>query len=211
MSRDDTWKLLFARALTILDSAISAGMPADWSFGGGTVLMLRHRHRFSKDVDIFLAEPQYLGFVTPRLNDTAENGMTDYIEQHNSIKIYFPEGEVDFVAAGALTENPCSVELVLDRHVNVEQSVEIVGKKIHFRAADFKARDMFDLTLVLEREPQTHTALENLLSQKRTILGDRFLHHDIELREDFAALDTLDYAPSYEHCLAVISKHLGID
>ena len=25
-----------------------------WTFGGGTVLMLRYRHRFSKDVDIFV-------------------------------------------------------------------------------------------------------------------------------------------------------------
>jgi len=209
MSREETWKLLFSRALIILDSAIGAGMPTDWSFGGGTVLMLKHRHRLSKDIDIFLAEPQYLGFLTPRLNDTAEIGMIDYVEQHNSIKIYFPEGEVDFVAAAPLTENPSSKETVLDRPVNVERSVEIVGKKIHFRSANFKARDMFDLALVLDREPQIRHALEKLLSQNRTILEERFRRHDVELREDFDALDTLGYSPTFEYCLELIRTHMG--
>ncbi len=77
-ARDETWKRLFGRALSILDTAVSAGMPAeDWSFGGGTVLMLKHHHRFSKDIDIFVPDPQHLGFLTPRLNDTAEIEMTD--------------------------------------------------------------------------------------------------------------------------------------
>jgi len=34
------WQTLFHRAIAILDSACAAGMPDDWSFGGGTVLML---------------------------------------------------------------------------------------------------------------------------------------------------------------------------
>ncbi|MCZ7560312.1 MAG: nucleotidyl transferase AbiEii/AbiGii toxin family protein [Burkholderiaceae bacterium] len=28
-------------------------------FRGGTVLALRHAHRFSKDIDIFVRDPQY--------------------------------------------------------------------------------------------------------------------------------------------------------
>jgi hypothetical protein len=37
-----------------------------WTLGGGTVLMLRYAHRRSKDIDIFVPDPQYLGYVTPR-------------------------------------------------------------------------------------------------------------------------------------------------
>jgi hypothetical protein len=37
-----------------------------WTFGGGTVLMLRYRHRRSKDIDIFVPDPQHLGYVSPR-------------------------------------------------------------------------------------------------------------------------------------------------
>lgn len=40
-----------------------------WTFGGGTVLMLRYGHRVSKDIDIFVPNPQYLGYVNPRISD----------------------------------------------------------------------------------------------------------------------------------------------
>jgi hypothetical protein len=33
--------------------------------------MFRYQHRLSKDIDIFVPDPQYLGFVTPRLSDVA--------------------------------------------------------------------------------------------------------------------------------------------
>ncbi|TMG81556.1 MAG: nucleotidyl transferase AbiEii/AbiGii toxin family protein, partial [Betaproteobacteria bacterium] len=65
------WEILFQRALVLIDSAQDLG-PAltTWSFGGGTVLMRRHGHRFSKDIDIFVPDPQWLGYLNPRLNET---------------------------------------------------------------------------------------------------------------------------------------------
>ena len=33
--------------------------------------MFGYGHRLSKDIDIFVPDPQYLGCVTPRLGDTA--------------------------------------------------------------------------------------------------------------------------------------------
>ena len=52
------WESLFTRAMRVLDAAIKSGVPEDdWSFGGGTVLMLKHQHRFSKDIDIFGVGP----------------------------------------------------------------------------------------------------------------------------------------------------------
>lgn len=207
--REGSWKRLFARALSILDTAVSAGMPAeDWSFGGGTVLMLKHRHRFSKDIDIFVPDPQHLGFLSPRLNDTAELEMTDYIEQHGSIKIYYPEGEVDFVAAASLTEEPFAWKELFDRSIKIEQPAEIVGKKIQYRALDFKARDIFDLALVLEREPDARPTLQKLMKQKRDELEQRFVQRDTELREDFALLDVLEYTPTYEYCVEIILANM---
>ena len=65
--------LLFQRALALIDSVAKSGTVFEpWSFGGGTVLMRKFRHRFSKDIDIFVPDPQYLGHVSPRLNDAAE-------------------------------------------------------------------------------------------------------------------------------------------
>jgi len=66
--------------MDLINSASYAGTELqDWSFGGGTVLMRRHHHRFSKDIDIF-SGPQFLGYLTPRLNDKAESLTSDYIE-----------------------------------------------------------------------------------------------------------------------------------
>lgn len=61
------WERLFQHALSIIDAAVAAGATqGGWSFGGGTVLMRRHRHRISKDVDIFVPDAQWLGYLTPR-------------------------------------------------------------------------------------------------------------------------------------------------
>ncbi len=67
------WQPLFGRALALIEDFTRVGGIQDpyWTFGGGTVLMFRHRHRLSNDVDIFVPDPQYLGFVTPRLSDRA--------------------------------------------------------------------------------------------------------------------------------------------
>ena len=35
-----------------------------WALGGGTVLMLHYRHRTSRDVDVFLKDPQLLTYLT---------------------------------------------------------------------------------------------------------------------------------------------------
>jgi len=65
-TRQETWKVLFGHALSLIDDVLQHGTKnLYWTFGGGTVLMLRHNHRFSKDIDIFVPDPQALGFVTP--------------------------------------------------------------------------------------------------------------------------------------------------
>lgn len=48
------------------------GDPITWSLGGGKVLMLRMNHRHSKDIDVFLSDPQVLGFFNPRMSDSAQ-------------------------------------------------------------------------------------------------------------------------------------------
>lgn len=91
---DGVWKQLLQQAYVLVDDIAARGTRNPfWTFGGGTVLMLRYRHRLSKDIDIFVSDPQYLGYVTPRLSDVAE-GVTDkYVEGPNYIKLLRPEGE----------------------------------------------------------------------------------------------------------------------
>ena len=61
--------------------------------------MLRYGHRLSKDIDIFVPDPQYLGYVTPRLSERAADLTQDYTEAATFVKLQFDEGEIDFVAA----------------------------------------------------------------------------------------------------------------
>jgi hypothetical protein len=53
------WSSLLQHAFTILDDLKQHGGIQNpfWTLGGGTVLMLRHQHRLSKDIDIFVPDP----------------------------------------------------------------------------------------------------------------------------------------------------------
>ncbi|CAE6751394.1 nucleotidyl transferase AbiEii/AbiGii toxin family protein [Xanthomonas arboricola pv. juglandis] len=127
-----SWEKLFPRALALIDEISQYGGITDpfWTLGGGTVLMFRHRHRLSKDIDIFVPDPQYLGFVTPRLSDSAADLTQDYTEQPGAfVKLQFEEGEVDFVAAPNLLNDAWDTWDIGGRAVKVETAAEIIAKK----------------------------------------------------------------------------------
>ena len=204
------WEALFQRALTIIDSTNKAGVIVEgWSFGGGTVLMRRHRHRFSKDIDIFLPDPQYLSHLTPRLNTIAESLTSNYVEQHGFIKLFFPEGEIDFVVSGHLTPEPTVVEQLFSRKVLVETSTEIVAKKVWHRGADFAARDIFDLALVAEKEPVALRAIQPVLRAKRNAVLERIQNDEVALREAFEELQVLEYRRTFDECVEIVRKALS--
>jgi hypothetical protein len=162
------WEVLFRRALVLIDDARKLGLPVDeWSFGGGTVLMRRHRHRLSKDIDVFIDNPEFIGYLTPRLSSVAESLTTHYVEDAEFVKLVLPEGEIDFVVAAPLTQHASNRETVLDRTFLVETSTEIVAKKIWHRGVQFTARDIFDLAMVSEREPEALKEIAPILAGKR--------------------------------------------
>lgn len=131
---EGVWQTLLAHAFTLVDEIARRGISNPfWTFGGGTVLMLRHGHRLSKDIDIFVPDPQYLGFVSPRLSDAAERVSVDYVEGPGYVKLLRPEGEIDFVASPNLTVQPYDEWTLLGRKVKVETAAEIVAKKLWHR------------------------------------------------------------------------------
>lgn len=201
------WETLFARALALIDSVAKSAPPlSDWSFGGGTVLMRRYRHRFSRDIDIFISDPQYLGYLSPRLNSAAESMTSDYTEDARFIKLRFPEGEIDFVASAPLTHHPTITEALLGRDVAVETSGEIIAKKLWHRGAQFKARDIFDLALVAEKEPEALVQIAPILRDRREVIIRRIESGESLLRQDFAQLEVLEYKRSFDECLSVIRR-----
>lgn len=205
------WETLFQRALVLIDSVQKAGITlSDWTFGGGTVLMRRYRHRFSKDIDIFIPSPQYLNYLSPHLNDTAEAMTGDYTLQAEYLKLQFPEGEIDFVVSGPLTQDPVIAEQIFGREVKVEKSVEIVAKKVWHRGDQFRARDIFDLALIAEKEPEAVNSIAPILRDRKDVILARIKASDANLRDDFANLEVLEYRRSYDECVKIVSKALNL-
>lgn len=207
-SRLNDWQPLFTSALRILDAAAVALGDFPWSFGGGTALMLEYRHRYSRDIDIFLRDPQFIGHVSPRLSPAAETVTDDYEEAAEYVKLRLQGGEIDFIGSGWLTAEPYRTQSVMGRDVNVETPAEIVGKKIRYRATTFKARDLFDFAIVAEHAPGEIAKLSSLLSEYRPILEGRLENRRAILREEYDALDLLDSRKSLDDCIEALYRAL---
>jgi hypothetical protein len=63
------WKQLFRIACRHIRQANSERVVIEWAFGGGTAMMLQIDHRESRDIDIFLSDPQQLPFLDPQKQD----------------------------------------------------------------------------------------------------------------------------------------------
>lgn len=201
---------LFSHALRILDDASGRyGRPFDWTFGGGTVLALRHAHRFSKDIDVFVPDPQYLGYLSPRLSDAAAQGDPDYEEEAEFIKLRYPEGEVDFVVGTCLTMPGSETAIVDRREVQLETDLEIVAKKLYFRGNQFKARDLFDLAMLLEKDAKASEALSHWADRHRCALRIRMTSNQSHLRRGFEAIDARQYRTTFEDALGRVSNFLA--
>jgi len=209
MTRAETWKVLFAHALSLIDDVLEHGTKdLYWTFGGGTVLMLRYNHRFSKDIDIFVPDPQALGFVTPRLSSHAEALTTSYTETANFVKLDLPEGEIDFVASPNLTDDPFVLQELLGRLVKVETSAEIIAKKFWHRGNRLTARDIFDFALVAEREPDELDAAGEFLIRHIDTMLEQLESNSVSLKQQFNAIETISYTPSYEHAISVFKERI---
>jgi hypothetical protein len=172
--------------------------------------MFRHRHRLSKDIDIFVPDPQYLGFVSPRLSDTAADLTQDYTEQPGTfVKLQFEEGEIDFVASPNLLDDAWDTWDIGGRTVKVETAAEIITKKMYHRGDRVTARDLFDFALMIEREPQhLLTATPFLIRHRQAFLSQIRSPH-ASLRAAFDAIAKLEYTPSFDHCVTVVEDFLG--
>jgi predicted nucleotidyltransferase component of viral defense system len=197
---DGVWKALLPHALSIIEDIKNHGTPNPfWTFGGGTVLMLRYQHRLSKDIDIFVPNPQYLGFVTPRLSDVAAAVSTNYVEDQSSyVKLIRPEGEIDFVASPNLTDSPFEIWNISGQNIRVESATEIVAKKLWHRGDRATARDLFDLSLVIEQEPEALIKATKFLQKNAELFISQIASRKAVLERQFAEIDTLAYKPSYD-------------
>lgn len=200
-----TWEVLLSHALTLVDEIAKYGRDEPfWTFGGGTVLMLRYGHRFSKDIDIFVPDPQSLGYVSPRLSEVAESIADSYVETATNVKLFFPEGEIDFVAAPNLTTPGFVAELIGDRRIRVETSVEIVAKKMWHRGDRITGRDIFDFAQVFVREPDAVMAAKRFMIRHCASLLAQLDVRRAALKKQFDAIDVLDFHQTFDDASSLV-------
>lgn len=203
LTRPGPWAALFKSALTLTDHLATVVDGPVWTFGGGTVLMLRLNHRYSRDIDLFVPDPQYLGHVTPRLCDAAENLTSEYVEAAGYVKLLLPTGEIDIVVGEPLTAQPWEVVAYRGRRILVETNAEIVAKKMHHRGYQAKARDLFDLCAVADLDPAAIDQAAPFFTKH----GDAFIAqlkaNAGYIEEDFAQIQRIDYKRPFEECLVL--------
>lgn len=148
-SRTSHWDHLFSIALDLIHQIELKDAPLDdWTLGGGTAMMLQIGHRESHDIDIFFSNPGVLGYLNPEITDlTFEIMPSGYDSDGLSYrKFSFRDiGEIDFIVAPNMTANSSNCIVVAGAHTNVETIPEIITKKIYYRGASIKPRDIFDI------------------------------------------------------------------
>jgi len=191
------WRVLLSRTIIGLEQLKQQGQPVPkWILGGGTALMLHADHRLSKDIDAFIDDPQYLAIMSPDVTDVW--GCTDWDKAAHYLKLAFPEGEIDFIVSSPLsglgttareidlTDLPAARKVTIE----IEHPAEIALKKMLYRPATLKVRDIFDIAVV---DSIDHAALVGNLrevSDKKSDLLRRLNGIDRKfLQAELAALD----------------------
>ena len=202
LARPGVWAELFPHALKLMAHLERQTHQPLWTFGGGTVLMLRLGHRQSKDIDLFVPDPQYLGYLNPRLSDVAEQVSADYEENAEFIKLFLPAGEIDIVVGSALTEQPFELVSHTGRDIKFETCAEIIAKKMWHRGNQAKARDLFDLCAIADAEPEAIALASPFFSKNGAAFLQRLQERAEFVEAEFNAIDVLGFQRPFAQCLA---------
>lgn len=211
---DELWLKLFRHALKIIDSSKNVNAPTlEWTLGGETVLYRKFGHRYSKDVDIFMNDVQYVTFFSPRLNNVAEGLIENrgsYVEQSNFVKLILDEpgcaGDIDFVVSSRLTHPAVVSEEIDGRIVLVETPEEILAKKVFYRADGFTARDVFDLSFLIDQGHEFMLADKKMYAPKLKIIINRLTQFSNVFEQEFLKTNAILYKPSFQKALSTITE-----
>ena len=200
---EGAWKSLLEKAFWLMEAIESDGYALPrWSLGGGTVLMFYYGHRRSKDIAIFVPDPQFLGYVNPRLGGRGEEVTTDYSDGTEFVKLFLSEGEIDFVASSTLTENPFEEHEVLGRKVFLETPIEIVAKKLWYRGDRATPRDLLDLALVIEHHYSEILEHREVFAKNIEAFTEQCYSRRAIMLPVFEGIEKIDFVLGFDECLA---------
>ena len=167
-----SWRELVALAAEIAADAEkhAGGASMNPLMGGGTRLMLALDHRMSDDVDLFIHDAQWIGFLTPRLNEAFEDRLSGYEEDATWVKLKHQHGEIDFIVSGSLLNRKPECDPTLP--FALEPVEEVIAKKLFYRGWTLTARDLFDWKTVSEHPQYRHVpdVLATVLAADRLAL-----------------------------------------
>jgi hypothetical protein len=203
---DPAWTSLFDAASDIIAHAQeAAGTDFEWSLGGGTVLMFDFNHRYSKDIDIFISDIQYLGFLNPRLQDYASQHCDDYEDMTNYVKLRNQVGDIDFIVATSLTDHPYTERNIRGIPTLVQTHAEIVARKLHHRGSRPTARDLLDLAVVACSEKNLSQLISTPIRENGAALLEQCRSRQDFLEIEYNQLATIDCTLSFQECLTIIT------
>jgi hypothetical protein len=150
--KEGTWrKLASIASIIIADAEKTATSSLHPVLGGGTRIMLALNHRISNDIDLFIHDPQWIGYLSPRLNSNVESLTSAYEESAVSLKLRFSEGEIDFIVAAPLLQLP--EESSPETSFPLEPLAEVLAKKLFHRGSQLAPRDLFDWWAIETKMP----------------------------------------------------------
>lgn len=163
------WRALEGYARIAVQSAeATANSVLRPALGGGTRLMLAMQHRISDDIDLFIRDPQWIGYLSPRLADCLEENLTAYDEGQTALKLVFKEGEVDFIVSMSLLGLPN--ERSSECFFELEPVAEVLAKKLFYRGWALAPRDLFDWRMMERLLPPDAIHVQEIA----TLLSGRF-------------------------------------
>jgi hypothetical protein len=181
--------------------------------------MLQIDHRLSQDIDLFVDDPQHLGFLDPARQklplSVQPTGYTG--DGSRFLKISFEGlGQIDFIACAQMTSASWTEIELLGRPIRIETIPEIITKKVCYRGAHIAARDVFDIAAAsVSHRASIVAALADYPTKTAVAAGAlRRLNPEFVLR----VIDQLQVNPGFEHrklssiddCLDVFSAAITL-
>lgn len=117
------------------------------------------------------------------------------------MKLFLPEGEIDFVASPTLTNNPFEEHEVLGRNILLETPIEIVAKKIWYRGDRATPRDLLDLAMVIDRHYSEILDHRDIFVKNIEIFTNQCESRKSIMLPVFDAIEKIDFNMSFDECL----------
>ena len=92
--------------------------------------------------------------------------------------------------------------------MRVETAIEIIAKKMWHRGNEAKARDLFDLCVVIERSRDTLSTASEFLLKYRAKFLEQIRERRAILRIQFNEIDAINYRRSFDDCVALAHDYL---